>query len=86
MPHPAQPTHGNPEECGTLLSSANSAFMLGPAGAEGLRFAGRSSRLLGPPGGGGGGGGGGPPLEPEPCFAAAGALAAPVAPPAAVQQ
>ena len=86
VPQPVQLTQVTPEECGTLLSSANSAFMLGPAGAEGLRSAGRSSRLPGPPGGGGGGGGGGPPLEPEPFFTAAGALAALAAPLAAMQQ
>ena len=80
----AKHLYDDPEKCGTLLRSANSAFMLGPASAEGLRSAGRSSRLPGPPGGGGGGGG--PPLEPEPFFAAAGALAALAAPPAAVQQ
>jgi len=63
----------------TLLSSANSAFMLGPAGAAGFAAAaGRSSRLPGPPGGLGGGGGGGPPLALG-ALPGAGALAAPAA-------
>jgi len=63
----------------TLLSSANSAFILGPAGAAGFApAAGRSSRLPGPPGGLGGGGGGGPPLALG-ALPGAGALAAPAA-------